>query len=118
MQRKKLTIVNFPNRFRDLVENSGYSQKDLAMVLGISEGSIVNYKRDRIPKAEELLAISDHFGVSIQWLLTGQGDNPPPAARSQEPAGLKQAKAAAERLAQQLGEAEETARALRGFLGL
>lgn len=73
MQRKKLTIVNFSERFRDLVENSGSSQKDLASALGISEGSIVNYKRERIPKAEELLAIAAHFGVTIEWLLTGDG---------------------------------------------
>ncbi len=87
MQRKKLTVLNFHSRFQDLVETSGLSQKDLAFALGLSEGSIVNYKRDRIPKAEELLSIAAHFGVSIEWLLTGQ--NPAPSQGSQSVWKLK-----------------------------
>ena len=73
MQERKLTIVNFSTRFSELVENCGLSQKELAAKLGISEGSIVNYKRDRIPKAEELLAICSYFEKTMEWLLTGIG---------------------------------------------
>lgn len=72
MQEKKLTIVNFSERFRHLIDGCGLSQKDLASALGLSEGSIVNYKKGRIPKAEELLTITSHFGVSLEWLLSGQ----------------------------------------------
>lgn len=72
MQGRKLTILNFGERFRDLVSNSGMTQKELSESLGLSEGALVNYKRGRIPKAEELLSISAFFGVSLKWLLTGQ----------------------------------------------
>jgi len=44
------------------------------VALALSEGAIVNYKRDRLPKAEELLRIARHFNVSMEWLLTGQED--------------------------------------------
>lgn len=74
MQEKKHTFVNFSGRFRDLCENSGMTQKELAQALGLSEGSIVNYKNSRTPKADELLAIARFFGVSIEWLLTGEND--------------------------------------------
>ena len=73
MQQEKLTIVNFGTRFKELVDQDELSQKEIAAKLGISEGSIVNYKRDRIPKAEELLAIASLYGVTMEWLLTGRG---------------------------------------------
>ena len=114
MQRKTLTIVNFGARFQSLVEKSGLSQKDLAAALGVSEGSIVNYKGGRIPKAEELLAISAYFGLSMEQLLTGQAD---PTPRSPEASVLKQARAEAEKLLRQLDEVEETTKRLRLFLG-
>ncbi len=75
MQQQKLTIVNFASRFETLISRSGFSQKEIAARLGISEGSIVNYKRDRIPKAEELLTIATYFGVTMEWLLTGDEDH-------------------------------------------
>jgi hypothetical protein len=40
------------------------------------------------------------------------------AAIEAEPSGLNQARAAAEKLARELGDAERTARELCGFLGL
>ncbi len=50
------------------------TQKELAQSLGVSEGAMVNYKRGRIPKAEELVRISSFFGVSVDWLLLGKDD--------------------------------------------
>ena len=71
MQEKRLTNVNFSPRFKSLCESSGRTQKELAKVLEISEAAIVNYKKDRVPKAEELLRIAVYFNVTIEWLLTG-----------------------------------------------
>ncbi|MCU0797311.1 MAG: helix-turn-helix domain-containing protein [Akkermansiaceae bacterium] len=61
--------MSFPERFRELVASSGLTQKELANALGLSEGAIVNYKRDRVPKADELVAIANHFGITVDWLL-------------------------------------------------
>ena len=77
MQGKSFTIVNFHARFRDLLDSSGQNQKEIAAALTLSEGAIVNYKRDRLPKAEELLRISKYFGVSLDWLLTGATESTP-----------------------------------------
>lgn len=100
------------------MKEEGYSKAQLARDLGVSNAHVANWLAGQMPRAEHLLTLSRHFGLSMEELLTGQGSLPAPVVRSVDPPGLKQAKAAAERLARQLGEAEETAKALRGFLGL
>lgn len=66
-----LTKMDFSDRFRTLVDGCGLNQAALASQLGISDSSLSNYKQGRTPKAEELLRISEYFGVSMEWLLTG-----------------------------------------------
>lgn len=39
----------------------------------ISEGALINYKRDRIPKAEELYRIANFFGTTMDYLYGGTG---------------------------------------------
>lgn len=73
MQAGKLTNMNFSSRFRELLESCGKTQKEVAEALGLSEGALINYKRESVPKSMELLAISRFFGVSMEWLLTGEG---------------------------------------------
>ncbi len=63
--------MNFFSRFNSLIESSPLNQKALAAQLHLAESSLVNYKRDRIPKAEELYRIAKHFGVTMEWLLNG-----------------------------------------------
>jgi DNA-binding XRE family transcriptional regulator len=70
----RCTFVNFSEKFRDLCETCGKNQKELAIFLGLSEGSIVNYRNGRTPKSDELLAIARYFGVSMEWLLAGEND--------------------------------------------
>jgi transcriptional regulator with XRE-family HTH domain len=70
-QQDKFTNLNFSTRFRELMDTSGKTQKELAAALGLSEGALINYKRDSTPKSHELLAIAQYFGVSMEWLLTG-----------------------------------------------
>lgn len=64
--------MNFSARFRELLETCGRTQKDVARELELSEGALINYKRDSVPKSMELLAIARYFGVSMEWLLTGE----------------------------------------------
>ena len=73
MQAGKFINVSFSVRFRDLLDASGKTQKEIATALGLSEGALINYKRDSIPKSNELLAIARYLGVSMEWLLTGEG---------------------------------------------
>jgi transcriptional regulator with XRE-family HTH domain len=90
-RKKYFAIVNFSERFRDLTDGSGRTQRELADGMGISEASLVNYRRDRTPKAEELLRIARYFSVTIEWLLTGDDDRQP-----KTPDGWKQRAIAAE----------------------
>jgi transcriptional regulator with XRE-family HTH domain len=69
----KFSNVNFSGRFSRLIKESDLTQKELAAAIGVAESAIVNYKRGRVPKAEELLKIAQHFGVTVDWLLTGKG---------------------------------------------
>jgi transcriptional regulator with XRE-family HTH domain len=54
----------------------------LAKAVGISHVAVGNYLDGRLPRAEELLAIADHFGVSTDYLLgrdsaMSRGASPP-----------------------------------------
>ena len=80
MQGKNFTSVNFCERFQELLDASGKSQKELASEMELSEAALVNYKRDRLPKAEELLRIARFFRVSVDWLLTGEDESQPKSA--------------------------------------
>lgn len=72
-QVEKCTKENFADQFAILVRDSKLSQKELAQALGIAESAVVNYKRGRIPSAGALLRIAVYFGVSMEWLMLGQG---------------------------------------------
>ncbi len=47
---------------------------DIAKKLEVSEGAVSNYVRGRVPDAEKLLLISKITNCSIDWLLTGKGE--------------------------------------------
>lgn len=74
MQEKKLSILkNFSARFKKLVEESGITQTKIAKNLGVSPAQIVYYKTGKnMPGGIELYQISKLFGVSVDWLLTGE----------------------------------------------
>lgn len=53
------------------MERSGISQPQLAAATGLSQAGISNYLRGvrSLPRAEELYALAQHFGVTMEWLL-------------------------------------------------
>lgn len=77
MQDKKLRKLNFSDRLLDLMADSGKNQKELAAIFAVSEGTLINWKRGQLPKSEELLRISQFFGVQMEWLMTGESDLQP-----------------------------------------
>ncbi|MEO0496302.1 MAG: S24 family peptidase [Pseudomonadota bacterium] len=49
----------------------------LASATGLSDGAVHGYlKRNSIPRGDAAVAIADHLGVSLRWLLTGEEDEP------------------------------------------
>lgn len=64
---------NFNSRLRSLIERKGLKQKEISELTGISEGAMSNYMVNRIPKADQLFRLASALGVSMEFLLTGQG---------------------------------------------
>ncbi|BCV25180.1 MAG TPA: helix-turn-helix domain-containing protein [Firmicutes bacterium] len=59
-------------RLRALRLRLGLSQYQVATATGITRGNICNYELDKFaPTAETLIRLAAFFGVSIDWLLTG-----------------------------------------------
>lgn len=54
-------------------KQKGYSQLKVSMDLNISREAISYYENgQRCPNLEMLLKLSDYFGVSIHYLITGK----------------------------------------------
>jgi transcriptional regulator with XRE-family HTH domain len=60
-------------RFLEIRKAKGLKQTDVAEAIGISHGALVNYEKGREPPASAILAFSQVYGVSANWLLTGEG---------------------------------------------
>lgn len=60
----------FAERLTQLREQNDLSKTDLARILHISNSCIVQYEKDMsMPGYDTLLALSQYFGVSVDYLL-------------------------------------------------
>ena len=58
-------------------EAAGLEQKDLARRLGVGQATIQRWEEDRAePRANRISMISGMLGVSLRWLLNGEGEGP------------------------------------------
>lgn len=65
--------MSFGERLRDLRKARGLSQKAAAEAVGVSVTGWQNYEGGRLPRGEELTAIAANLGVSLDWLMLGEG---------------------------------------------
>lgn len=77
MLRKLEIVSDFPTRLRELRKAKGYTQQELADILGLSKQTIYEYEKGRrYPKGKEitptLVKIANCFSVSIEYLLGAQ----------------------------------------------
>ena len=71
----KMRRSTFKKRFRLLLDELGYSQKEFSALTGITEAAICHYLNgSRAPSAQSLISIADITTVSPSWLL-GYGDD-------------------------------------------
>lgn len=76
MATTKYNEMNFSSRMKNL--RGSRSQAEFAEFLGItSQQTYQNYERGRIPKLPILQQISQRTGVSLSWLMTGEGEKTP-----------------------------------------
>lgn len=62
--------MKFSLKLKELRENRGLTQRDLAQVLKLSKGSIGMWEStERLPNAKQLQQIASYFNVSVDELL-------------------------------------------------
>ena len=81
--------MEFHERLYDVRKNAGMTQSDLADKLGVSRQAVSRWEMGTAkPEFENLIAISDLFHVTTDYLLKGTEHGAPPAA-SASPANKK-----------------------------
>lgn len=69
--------ATFGDRLAGARDAAGLSQKGLADKLGVKQSVIANWEQDiKEPRANRLQMLSGLLGVSLTWLLTGEGEGP------------------------------------------
>ncbi|WP_341368854.1 helix-turn-helix domain-containing protein [Yoonia sp. BS5-3] len=69
--------ATFGDRLAGAREAAGLRQKGLAEKLGVKVTTVIGWENDlKEPRANRLQMISGILGVSLSWLLTGEGDGP------------------------------------------
>lgn len=66
---------NFASRLKNIRQERGYTQEELAEIANVSVQTIRNYEQDRSqPVAEYLLILAETLDVTANYLLLGQED--------------------------------------------
>ena len=69
--------ATFGDRLAGARDAAGLDQKSLADKLGVKTTTIAGWENDlKEPRANRLQMLSGIVGVSMSWLLTGEGDGP------------------------------------------
>jgi HTH-type transcriptional regulator, cell division transcriptional repressor len=67
--------ATFGDRLAGAREAAGLTQKELAKSLGVKHTTLVSWENDMSePRANRLQMLAGMLGVSLGWLITGQGD--------------------------------------------
>lgn len=77
-------------RLLQLRRQRGISQEELAEIAGVSRQAVSKWESAQsVPETEKLLAVSEYFKVSLDYLLRGEEPAPPEAsARPRQAAGV------------------------------
>lgn len=66
--------LDFASRFSQAITHCQMNQTEFARQVGVSAGFVSDVVRgNKRPGAEFLFAVRKRFGISIDWLLTGEG---------------------------------------------
>ena len=69
--------ATFGDRLAGAREAAGLDQKGLAGKIGVKQAVILAWENDlKEPRANRLQMVSGILGVSMSWLLTGEGEGP------------------------------------------
>lgn len=62
------------SRIEFLLDKNNIRRADLVRATGVAEGTIRKWVNSPNPSAESLYRIAKYFDVTVEWLLTGEGD--------------------------------------------
>jgi transcriptional regulator with XRE-family HTH domain len=73
-------MSEFFNRLDLLRRQRKEALTDIAAFLHISGPAVHGWKKGGLPKPDKLRLLAEHYGVTVEWLLSGTGAAPPTAA--------------------------------------
>ena len=69
-------MVTFGDRLREQRERAGLSQREVAEKLGFSQAAYSQYETmSKAPNVYTAQKLADMFGVSVEYLIRGGGNN-------------------------------------------
>ena len=64
------------DRLSRLLKESGYTQKEFALMCGVTEAAMCRYlKNDREPKIEVVANMATALNTTVEYLISGKEDN-------------------------------------------
>jgi transcriptional regulator with XRE-family HTH domain len=73
-RRKAVELSAFFERLRQVLDDRGMSQADLARELGVGVATVSEwFTRGRVPNGDVMLRLPQALDVNGHWLLTGEG---------------------------------------------
>ena len=83
-------VATLGDRITAAREAKGLSQPDFAGKLGVKLKTVQNWEDDRTePRANRAQMMSGVLGVSVSWLLSGEGDGIPESMEATLPEGVR-----------------------------
>lgn len=105
-RRKAVELSAFFERLRQVLEDRGMTQADLARELGVGVATVSEwFTRGRVPNGDVMLRLPHALGVDGHWLLTGEGSRDRERRRGGDPYA-QGARDAVERLRRCLDEVD------------
>lgn len=77
LQEQNTTRGIFSARLREIMKSRGTTQVELAAAVGVTQAAVSKWLNGAIPKGDQLLALARSFGVTMDWLLTGEEPKTP-----------------------------------------
>ena len=72
----EMSGIELVERIDDLLKNKGLNRPAMAEELGFSVSNIAHWKRrNSLPDAQTIYAMSKYLNVSVSYLLTGNNDS-------------------------------------------
>ena len=62
----------FANQIKKLCDGYGESLRQLALAIGVDPSTASGWNRGAIPRKPTMKKIADHFGVTVDWLLSDE----------------------------------------------